>query len=43
MPFDHVQCDEPTGLVPLEGTRFAFVYDAGDRAQRLESVDLSAS
>ena len=41
-PFDHVQCEEPTGLVPLEGRCFVFVYDAGHGPQQLESVDLAA-
>jgi len=41
-PFAHVRCEEPTGLVPLEGRRFVFVYDAGEGAQRLQSVDLAA-
>lgn len=40
-PFDHVQCAEPVGLVPLEGKRFAFVYVTGDGPQRLERVDLA--
>lgn len=41
-PFDHVQCEEPTRLVPLEGRRFIFLYDAGDGTRRLENVDLAA-
>lgn len=39
-PFDHVQCEEPTGIVSLEGARFMFVYDVGDGQQTLESVSL---
>ena len=41
-PFDHVQCEEPTGLVSLEAGRFMFVYDVGDGPQTLESVNLLA-
>ena len=40
-PFSHVQCEEPTGLVLLEGSQFVFVYDVGDGAQCLVSVDLA--
>ena len=42
-PFDHAYCEEPTGRVPLAGSRFVFVYDAGDGTQRLEHVDLAAN
>ena len=42
-PFDHAQCVEPTGLVPLDTARFVFVYEADDGSQRrLELVDLEA-
>ena len=41
-PFDHIQCEEPTGLVRIEEMRFVFVYDVGDGEQRLESVELAA-
>jgi hypothetical protein len=41
-PFDHVRCEGRTSLVPLEGARFVFVYDVGDGAQTLDSVNLLA-
>jgi hypothetical protein len=41
-PFDHVKCEEPAGLLLLEGARFMFVYDVGDGPQTLESVNLLA-
>jgi hypothetical protein len=41
-PFDHVKCEEPTGIVSLEAGRFMFIYDVGDGPQALESVNLLA-
>ena len=41
-PFDHVQCEEPSGSVSLAGGRFVFVYDVGDGPQTMESVNLLA-
>ena len=40
-PFAHVRCEDPVGLVPLEGKRFIFVYDVGDGNRQLQSVDLN--
>jgi hypothetical protein len=43
VPFDHVRCEELNELVPLEVSRFAFVYDDGNGIQhRIEAVDLAA-
>jgi len=39
-PFDHVRCEEPTGLVSLETGRFMFVYDVGVGPQTLVTVNL---
>jgi hypothetical protein len=42
-PFDHAQCVEPTGLVPLDAARFVFVYESDDGSQRrLELVNFEA-
>jgi hypothetical protein len=41
-PFDHVQCEESTGLIPLKDSCFMFVFHTGGGAQGLESVDLAA-
>ena len=41
-PFDHVRCEEPTGVIPLERQRFVFAYDGGDGTRRLERLNLAA-
>jgi hypothetical protein len=40
-PFAHVRCEDPVGLVPLEGKRFMFVYNVGDGNRQLQAVDLT--